>query len=105
VAISSEQARINGLKGGRPRGSKGKAARDVQAFVDKVFSKVDPQELAEELMLNCKSEKVQGMVFLRLLEYRYGRPISQIEGDLNLNINSQLVDTLRAARNRWKDHQ
>jgi hypothetical protein len=105
MGISSEQARLNGLKGGRPKGSRGKAARDVQLFVDKVFARVNPQQLAEELMLKCRSEKVQGMVFLRLLEYRYGRPVQQLEGDLSVTMNAGIVETLKSARNRWKDEK
>jgi hypothetical protein len=78
MSISTEQARENGKKGGRPKGAKGTAAREVRKFVDKVFAKLDPEKFAIEL-LNCNDEKIRATVFLRLLEYRYGRPMAQLD--------------------------
>ena len=55
--------------GGSRLGKRNKLTLDVQAFVDRVFAKVDPIEKLESL-LSSESEKVQAGVILRLLEYR-----------------------------------
>ena len=67
--------------GGRKKGTPNKLTRDVQEFVERIFEAVDPVEITVELLTKCKSEKVQGMVLLRLLEYRYGRPRYELAVD------------------------
>jgi hypothetical protein len=71
--------------GGRHKGTPNKLTRDVQAFVDRVFERIDPFDKIEDL-LNAESADVQSRVLLRLFEYRYGKPKESLEvnGDVNL---------------------
>jgi len=69
-----------GIKtGGRKAGVKNKTTLALQQYVDKVFTFMDPEKLAHSL-LQSDNEKVVATVFLRLLEYRYGKPAQPITG-------------------------
>jgi len=72
--------------------------RDVQEFVERIFEAVDPVEITVELLTKCKSEKVQGMVLLRLLEYRYGRPRNELAVDGRLEGKVTLEQVLEATQ-------
>jgi len=72
-----------------------KLTRDVQVFVDRVFSEVDPIEKLQALLAS-ESDKVQAGVLLRLLEYRYGRPKESVE----LTANIGLREIVQKARER-----
>ena len=62
--------------GGRKKGTRNKR-QELQEFLDAIFDKVDPVELAEKLLTRKEpSEKV----LIRLLEYRFGRP-AQVSED------------------------
>lgn len=65
--------------GGSRKGKPNKSTQDVQAFVDAVFKKISPEVLADELLAS-DNEKVKAMVFLKLLEYRYGKPVQPVSG-------------------------
>lgn len=78
-------------------GSKNKLTLDVQAFVDRVFAKVDPIEKLESLLAS-ESEKVQAGVILRLLEYRYGKPKESLEVTGTIS----LAEVIERARQRTK---
>jgi len=80
--------------GGRKKGTPNKLTRDVQEFVETIFQAVDPIAVTVDLMTRCKSEKVQEMVQLRLLEYRYGRPKQEVA----LHSSITLEDVLAARR-------
>jgi hypothetical protein len=84
--------------GGRKKGTPNKLTRDVQEFVERIFEAVDPVEITVELLTKCKSEKVQGMVLLRLLEYRYGRPRYELAVDGRLEGRVTLAQVLEARR-------
>ena len=83
--------------GGRKKGTPNKLTRDVQEFVDAIFQAVDPVTVTVELLTKCKSEKVQGMVLLRLLEYRYGRPMYElaVNGSLQGRLTLEQVHEAR----------
>jgi len=84
--------------GGRTKGTPKKLTRDVQEFVERIFEAVDPVEITVELLTKCQSEKVQGMVLLRLLEYRYGRPRYDLTLDGRLQGRITLEQVLEARR-------
>lgn len=65
--------------GGRKKGTPNRNASDVKQLVDAIFKKVDPIEKAIKL-LEFGSDKTQATVLVRLLEYRYGKPVQPIEG-------------------------
>ena len=65
--------------GGSRKGKPNKGSEDVKAFVDAIFKRVDPWTLAEKL-LNSENEKVSATVLLRLMEYRFGKPVQPIGG-------------------------
>ena len=81
--------------GGRKKGTPNKLTRDVQAFVDMIFTKVDPIEKLETLLASG-SERVQAGVLLRLLEYRYGKPKESME----LSGSLSLREVVQKARER-----
>lgn len=64
---------------GRKKGSANKSTQEVKELVDAIFRKVDPVQKAIKL-LEFGSDKTQGMMLLRLLEYRYGKPVQPISG-------------------------
>lgn len=66
--------------GGRKKGTPNVATRDVQTLLDKVFAKVDPVEKLVSLLNKPMDAGVEARVLLRLLEYRYGQPVQQIQG-------------------------
>ena len=84
--------------GGRKKGTPNKLTRDVQEFVERIFEAVDPVEITVALLTKCKSEKVQGMVLLRLLEYRYGRPRYELAVDGRLQGRLTLEQVLETER-------
>lgn len=93
---------IGAKTGGRKRGTQNKLTRDVQAFVDRVFSKIDPVDKLVTL-LEGESEKVQAGVMLRLLEYRYGKPKESIELSGSVTYTEALMkakEKLHAHRNQ-----
>lgn len=65
--------------GGRKKGSRNRSVSEVKDLVDAIFKKVNPVEKAIKL-LEFGSDKTQGTVLLRLLEYRYGKPEQPITG-------------------------
>jgi hypothetical protein len=71
--------------GGRKKGTPNRLTRDVQAFVDAIFCKVDPIDKLETLLAS-ESERVQAGVLLRLLEYRYGKPKESVELSGNIGL-------------------
>jgi len=56
--------------GGRKKGTPNKR-HDLQGFLDAVFEKLDPVEVAQKLL---RSKTPSERLFIRLLEYRFGRP-------------------------------
>jgi hypothetical protein len=72
--------------------------RDVQEVAERIFEAVDPVKITVELLTKCKSEKVQGMVLLRLLKYRYGRPRYELALDGRLQGRITLEQVLEASR-------
>lgn len=76
--------------GGRKKGTNNKLTRDVQAFVDKVFSEVNPIDKLTDLLAS-ESDKVQAGVMLRLLEYRYGKPKESIELSGTVNVTERIA--------------
>ena len=63
--------------GGRKKGTPNKRL-DLQAFLDSVEKQIDPVKLAKKFLSGKNpSEKV----FLRFLEYRYGKPAQVITGE------------------------
>jgi len=66
--------------GGRKKGGRNKATKDVQSFVDAVFSKVDPIALCNKLLAS-EDEKVVAGVLKMLMEYRFGKPAQPVTGE------------------------
>ena len=64
--------------GGRQKGSKNRTSTEVQDLVDAIFKKVNPVDKAIKL-LEFGSDKTQGTVLLKLMEYRYGKPVQPLE--------------------------
>jgi|SRR5215469_5525137 len=64
--------------GGRQKGTKNKTTPEVQEFVDAIFKRVNPEQLACKL-LESKDVKVKALMLLKLLEYRYGQPTKRLE--------------------------
>lgn len=64
---------------GRKKGIPNQSTLAIKQLVDCIFERVNPVQKAIKL-LRSKSDRTQAMIFLRLLEYRYGRP-SQTDGD------------------------
>jgi hypothetical protein len=56
--------------GGRKKGTPNKR-QDLQEFLDAIFERVDPVQLAVKLL---KGKVPNERLLIRLLEYRYGRP-------------------------------
>jgi hypothetical protein len=56
--------------GGRKKGTPNKR-QDLQEFLDAVFERADPLEVAEKLL---RGKAPSERLFIRLLEYRFGRP-------------------------------
>jgi hypothetical protein len=68
----------NGKKtGGRKKGTPNKR-HDLQEFLDLVEEQIDPIKLAK-IFLTGKNPSER--VFLRFLEYRYGKPVQTITGE------------------------
>lgn len=65
--------------GGRQKGSRNHNVAEVKDLVDAIFKKVDPVTKAIKL-LEFGSDKTQGTVLLKLLEYRYGKPVQPLSG-------------------------
>jgi predicted nucleotidyltransferase len=86
--------------GGRRPGSRNKLTRDVQAFVDQIFKRIDPIDKLESLLAS-ESEKVQAGVMIRLLEYRYGKPKESIE----LTGSITYTEALTKAKERLRAHR
>ena len=81
--------------GGRIKGvSRNKSTTNAKEFVDAVFAKMkqSPEEVARTF-LTCDDMKVKSNVFLRLLEYRYGRPTqpSEVSGKDGGPVQHRLV--------------
>lgn len=55
-----------------------KAASDIQGLVDAILEKNNPVSVASKL-LKCKSAATVAKIFALLLEYRFGKPVQQIE--------------------------
>ena len=66
--------------GGRKKGTPNKR-QDLQEFLDAVFERVDPAELAVKLL---KAKAPNERLLIRLLEYRYGRPPLATEGEITM---------------------
>lgn len=74
---------------GRPKGSKNTKDR-LEKFLLGVFSEVNPEAFGREL-LRSTDEKVRTQVYLRLLEYKFGKPSQPITGEGGGPISVQLV--------------
>ena len=59
---------------GRPRGSRNKRL-ELQEFLDAVFENRDPVEMTRKLL---GSKKPNEKLLIRLLEYRYGKPVQPL---------------------------
>jgi len=70
--------------GGRRKGTLNKSTQEVQAWIDEIFQEINPTEHAKKL-IQSESDKVSAMVFLRLMEYRYGKPTEHLQADINVN--------------------
>ncbi len=79
--------------GGRKPGTPNKASKDVQLWVDQVFKAVDPTEMALKF-IQCDQPKVAAAVFLRMMEYRYGKPTEHIKAELTMDY-AQLLTKMR----------
>lgn len=84
--------------GGRQKGSKNRSVAEVKDLVDLIFAKIDPVEKSIKL-LEFGSDKTQATVLLRLLEYRYGKPVQPVSGSLSLALE-ELPGILARARQR-----
>jgi hypothetical protein len=54
-------------------------------------------------MTECKSQKVQGMLLLRLLEYKFGRPAQQAPEDAIAS--KSVIEKLQNARQRTRKYE
>lgn len=71
---------MKGVKtGGRKKGTPNVATRDVQELVNAIFAKIDPVEKALQIF-NSGNLKSETALLMRLLEYRYGKPVQPIAG-------------------------
>lgn len=61
---------------GRPKGSKNKSSKDAKDFVSQVFRERNPHKLVIEMLDNPDE---RSKVFIRLMEYLYGKPKESIE--------------------------
>jgi hypothetical protein len=73
--------------GGRKKGTPNKRL-DLQEFVDSVETRIDLAELAKKFL---SGKNPSERVFLRLLEYRYGKP-PQIVPDDHLEPSSLTIN-------------
>jgi hypothetical protein len=81
--------------GGRAKGVENKSKRDVQDFIDRIFDRVDPEQLATEF-LQCEDRKVAAMIFKTLIEYRYGKAVEH----LHVSGMEGLSERIREGRTR-----
>jgi hypothetical protein len=63
--------------GGRRKGTPNKRV-DLQEFLDLIEEQIDPIKLAKKFLCGKNPSE---RVFLRFLEYRYGKPISVVTGN------------------------
>jgi hypothetical protein len=82
--------------GGRKKGTPNKR-RDLQEFLDSVEEQIDPVKLAKKFLGGKNpSEKI----FLRLLEYRYGKPnFAEHEDPAPISINVSAIPKHREPAN------
>ncbi len=50
----------------------------MEKFLVGVFSEVDPAAFGRQL-LRSKDEKIQAQVYLKLIEYKFGKPVQPTE--------------------------
>lgn len=61
---------------GRPKGAKNKSTRDAKDFVTQIFRERNPHKLVIEMLDNPEE---RSKVFIRLMEYLYGKPKESLE--------------------------
>jgi len=64
--------------GGRKKGTPNKLTVSVQEFIEAILTQEDAVKKAKAF-LNSKTQRNAIAVFMRLLEYRFGRPRETIE--------------------------
>ena len=62
-----------------PVGGKRKLPDSVGALVDAVFARVDPEEIAVELLGEGGDKRVKTQVLTLLLAYKFGKPAQRVE--------------------------
>jgi hypothetical protein len=77
---------------GRKKGGQNRTTAEIKALIDEIFLKIDPVEKAIKL-LQFGSDKTQATILLRLLEYRYGKPVQPITGPEGVPID--VMHTIR----------
>lgn len=81
---------------GRPKGLKNKVTRDIQNLVDRVFkANGGEKELIKGFLLS-PNEDIRFKMFIRLQEYRYGKPKETIEA--NVTFTHEIGNRVAAAR-------
>jgi hypothetical protein len=66
--------------GGRKKGTPNKR-QELQEFIDDVFGRADPVQLATKLL---RAKAPSERLLIRLLEYRFGRPPLSTEGQITM---------------------
>ena len=78
----------------RRAAAKRKQLGDIKRLVDAILEKNDPVRVASKL-LKCKSDATIAKIFALLIEYRFGKPVQQIEasGPAGEKITYQFITT------------
>lgn len=80
-------------RGGRKKGTPNKLTADVREFCERVFTSVEPEKTALQL-LRCKSDRAKGAMLTKLLEYYYGKPVETMRLDATTNFTEALTRVL-----------
>jgi len=80
--------------GGRKKGTPNKLTRDVQQFIDDVLTHEEATETAKKLIRSGDQKTVA--IFIKLMEYRFGKPKETVEH----KIDADIVERLISARKR-----
>jgi hypothetical protein len=91
---------------GRPKGLKNKATRDVQALVDRVFLALGGEEEIVKQFLRSENEEIRMKMFMRLQEYRYGKPRESLDATVTINDNlaERVVAASRLVESRTEEY-
>ena len=84
--------------GGRQKGTPNKIVYDVRGVIDRVFDRLGGEEKLIEEFLGSEDENIRLKLFMRLQEYRYGKP--KETHDVNLSGLESLAEEIAAGRKR-----